>query len=155
MTFSNSTTKKFSRYGSSRLKYEKFYLTGLEKVFTDEFVNAEAQRFQVHLARNAPTKCSAKIEEDALDDLRLNFYASTKVKAMKFYKEFEERWSKEALSAFKSLDQKIESVLRFYNYPAEEWLSLRTTNPFERLNKESKRRTKSMEIVAESIHGIN
>ncbi len=32
--------------------------------------------------------------------------------------------------------------------PQEEWVSLRTTNIIERLNKEFKRRTKPMEIVA-------
>jgi putative transposase len=34
------------------------------------------------------------------------------------------------------------------SFPTEEWLALRTTNPIERLNKEFKRRTKTMEIVA-------
>ncbi|MDD5451529.1 MAG: transposase [Desulfovibrionales bacterium] len=32
--------------------------------------------------------------------------------------------------------------------PEEEWISLRTTNIIERLNKEFKRRTRSMEILA-------
>jgi len=123
-------------------------LPGLEKVFTDEFVNAKVQRCQVHLARNVLTKCPAKIKEAVADDLRSIFYASTRSKAMEFYKEFENRWAKEVPSAFKSLEQNIESALRFYNYPEEEWLSLRTTNPIERLNKEFKRRTKPMEIVA-------
>lgn len=123
-------------------------LPGLEKVFKEEFINAEVQRCQVHLARNVLTKCPAKIKEQVADDLRSIFYASSRSKAMQFYKEFAERWAKEIPSAFKSLEQNIESALRFYNYPAEEWLSLRTTNPIERLNKEFKRRTKSMEIVA-------
>ncbi len=35
--------------------------------------------------------------------------------------------------------------------PEEEWISLRTTNIIERLNKEFKRRTKSMEIIAGEI----
>lgn len=123
-------------------------LKGLEAVFTDEFKSAETQRCQVHLARNVMTKCPHKIREEVADDLRSIFYASSKKNALKFYKEFEERWAKEIPSAFKTLEQNIESALRFYNYPAEEWLSLRTTNPIERLNKEFKRRTKTMEIVA-------
>jgi putative transposase len=36
----------------------------------------------------------------------------------------------------------------FFDCPEEEWISLRTTNTIERLNKEFKRRTKPMEIVA-------
>ena len=35
-----------------------------------------------------------------------------------------------------------------FNFPEEEWISLRTTNIIERLNKEFKRRTKPMEIAA-------
>jgi putative transposase len=38
--------------------------------------------------------------------------------------------------------------LTFFSFPEEEWISLRTTNIIERLNKEFKRRTKPMEIVA-------
>jgi transposase-like protein len=34
------------------------------------------------------------------------------------------------------------------NFPKEEWISLRTSNVIERLNKEFKRRAKPMEIVA-------
>ena len=47
-----------------------------------------------------------------------------------------------------SLKQSIDSCLTFFSFPEEEWISLRTTNVIERLNKEFKRRTKSMEIVA-------
>jgi transposase-like protein len=38
--------------------------------------------------------------------------------------------------------------LTFFSFPREEWISLRTTNVIERLNKEFRRRTKPMEIVA-------
>ncbi len=48
----------------------------------------------------------------------------------------------------KSLEQSIDACLTFFHFPEEEWTSLRTTNIVERLNKEFKRRTKSMEIVA-------
>jgi len=33
------------------------------------------------------------------------------------------------------------------SFPSEEWISLRTTNVIERLNKEFKRRTRPMEIM--------
>jgi len=33
--------------------------------------------------------------------------------------------------------------LTFFDFPEEEWISLRTTNVIERLNKEFKRRTKT------------
>ncbi|WP_367172076.1 transposase [Desulfurella sp.] len=41
----------------------------------------------------------------------------------------------------------IESALTFFDFPGQDWISIRTTNVIERLNKEFKRRTKSMEIL--------
>ena len=38
--------------------------------------------------------------------------------------------------------------MAYLEFPEEEWMHLRTTNLIERLNKEFKRRTKPMEIVA-------
>jgi len=46
------------------------------------------------------------------------------------------------------LANSLDSCLTFFKFPPEEWISLRTTNIIERLNKEFKRRTKVMEIVA-------
>ena len=40
-----------------------------------------------------------------------------------------------------------EALLAFYDFPAEHWIHLRTTNPIERVNKEFKRRSRSMEVV--------
>ncbi|MCG2721467.1 MAG: transposase, partial [Thermodesulfovibrionales bacterium] len=65
-----------------------------------------------------------------------------------FYQAFKEKWEKEIPSAIKSLSQAIDSCLTFFFFPQEKWIPLRTTNVIERLNKEFKRRIKSMEIVA-------
>jgi len=123
-------------------------LAGLEKVFLEEFKNSRVQRCQVHLARNVLAKTPHKIKQQVADDLRSIFYASSKKKAEAFYREFEKKWASEIPSAFKSLETNIETALTFMSFPEAEWLSLRTTNPIERLNKEFKRRTKTMEIVA-------
>lgn len=123
-------------------------LSGLEMVFREEFPNAKVQRCQVHVARNVLAKVPHKLKETVADDLRSIFYASSKEKAEGFYKEFHEKWDKEIPSAVKSLSQAIDSCLTFFSFPQEEWISLRTTNVIERLNKEFKRRIKSMEIVA-------
>lgn len=53
-----------------------------------------------------------------------------------------------AAMAVKLLTQSTDACLTFFNFPEEEWISLRTTNIIERMNKEFKRRTRSMEIVA-------
>lgn len=123
-------------------------LSGLEKVFKEEFPKAKVQRCQVHVARNVISKVPRKLKKEVADDLRSIFYASIKEKADTFYKAFKDKWSKEIPSAVKSLEQSIGSCLTFFQFPEEEWTSLRTSNIVERLNKEFKRRTRSMEIVA-------
>lgn len=123
-------------------------LKGLERVFKEEFSNAKVQRCQVHVARNVLAKVPHKLKKEVADDLRSIFYASTKEKADTFYKTFYEKWNRDIPSATKSLEQSIDACLTFFGFPEEEWTSLRTTNIIERLNKEFKRRTKPMEIVA-------
>lgn len=123
-------------------------LPGLEKVFGEEFSKAKVQRCQVHVARNILCKVPNKLKEEVADDLRSIFYAKSKTKARTFVDDFKLKWKKDLPSAVKCLEASIDSTLRYLEFPEEEWLALRTTNPIERLNKEFKRRTKSMEIVA-------
>ena len=123
-------------------------LGGLEKVFKEEFPKAKVQRCQVHVSRNVLAKVPRKLKKEVSDDLRSIFYASSKQKAMEFFDIFKDKWQKDLPSAVKCLENSIEACLTFFICPEEEWISLRTTNIIERLNKEFKRRTKPMEIVA-------
>jgi len=123
-------------------------LPGLEKVFKEEFPGAKIQRCQVHVARNVLCKVPQNMKQKVADDMRSIFYASTKDKSMEFFTEFKRRYEKDVPSAVKCLEASLDSTLSFYAFPKDEWPALRTTNPIERLNKEFKRRTKSMEIVA-------
>jgi putative transposase len=123
-------------------------LPGLEKVFREEFTKGKVQRCQVHVARNVLAKVPRKLKQEVADDIRSIFYASNREKAVEFSTQFAERWQKEVPSAVKCLQNSLDSCLTFFDFPEEEWISLRTTNVIERLNKEFKRRTKPMEIVA-------
>lgn len=123
-------------------------LKGLETVFKEEFPNAKIQRCQVHVARNVLSKVPKRLKQSVADDLRSIFYASSRKKADEFARSFIDKWEKEIPSAVKSLTSSLDACLTFFSFPQEEWISLRTTNIIERLNKEFKRRTKPMEIVA-------
>jgi len=123
-------------------------LIGLEKVFKEEFVNAKTQRCQVHVSRNVLSKVTRKEKKEVSDNLRDIFYADSKKNAMSRYNDFVEKYKEKFSGAVKSLENSIESCLVFFNFPEEEWISLRTTNAIERVNKEFKRRTKPMEILA-------
>ncbi len=123
-------------------------LPGLERIFTEEFLKAKIQRCQVHVARNVLAKVPMKLKQAVAEDVRTIFYASSKKKAMGYFDLFQEKWKKEVPSAVKCLERSIENCLTFFHFPREDWISLRTSNIIERLNKEFKRRTKPMEIVA-------
>lgn len=123
-------------------------LPALEKVFQEEFAHAATQRCQVHVARNVLAKAPKSQKKAVADDLRSIFYAASKKKALEFYEAFREKWHKDIPSAVRCLEQSIDSCLTFFSFPEEDWISLRTTNIIERLNKEFRRRTKTMEIVA-------
>lgn len=123
-------------------------LPGLEKVFREEFPKARVQRCQVHVVRNVLAKVPRKSKKQVADDVRSIFYASSKEKAIEFFNQFRDKWEMTIPSAVSCLERSINACLTFYGFPEEEWISLRTTNIIERLNKEFKRRTKPMEIVA-------
>ena len=123
-------------------------LPGLEKVFKEEFPNAKVQRCQIHVARNVLAKVPRKLKKLIADEIRSIFYASSRTKALRLFNQFKARWEKELPSAVKCLENSLEACLTYLNLPEEEWICLRTTNVIERLNKEFKRRTKPMEILA-------
>ncbi|MCX5880249.1 MAG: IS256 family transposase [Deltaproteobacteria bacterium] len=123
-------------------------LPGLEAVFKEEFPSAKVQRCQVHVARNILAKVPKKQKKEVADDIRSIFYASSKKKSLEFIDIFQRKWKETLPSATSCLERSIDSCLTFFKFPEEEWISLRTTNVIERLNKEFRRRTRPMEILA-------
>lgn len=123
-------------------------LPGLEKVFLEEFPNARVQRCQIHVARNVLAKVPKKLKKTIADEVRSIFYASSKTKAIELFELLKLRWQNEIPSAVKCLENSLASCLTYLQFPEEEWICLRTSNVIERVNKEFKRRTKPMEIIA-------
>lgn len=123
-------------------------LSGLEKVFVEEFPKAKVQRCQLHVARNVLAKVPRKLKKAIADEIRSIFYASSRKKAMEFFQQFKARWENDLPSAVRCLENSLDACLTYLAFPEEEWICLRTTNVIERLNKEFKRRTKPMEILA-------
>ena len=123
-------------------------LPGLERVFKEEFPKSKVQRCQIHVARNILAKVPRKLKKVIADEVRSIFYASSRKKAIEFFKEFKTKWEKVLPSAVKCLEKSLDACLTYLSFPEEEWICLRTTNVIERVNKEFKRRTKPMEILA-------
>jgi len=95
-------------------------LSGLEKVFKEEFPKAKVQRCQVHVARNVLAKVPKKLKKAVADDMRSIFYASSKQKAIEFFEIFTESWRQNLPSAVKCLQNSIEACLTFFICPEEE-----------------------------------
>lgn len=123
-------------------------LSGLMNVFKEEFPQASVQRCQVHVARNVLAKVPRTRKQAVADKLRDIFYASSRKKSLQLFDRFAKENKNDLPSAIKCLESSLHECLSFYSFPEEEWLSLRTTNCIERVNKEFKRRTKPMEIMA-------
>ena len=123
-------------------------LTGLEKVFEEEFPDAKIQRCTVHVTRNVITKVPCSMRKEVGDKLTDIFYAPNKKDAIGNYNAFIEEYQDRIPSAADCLTRNIKSCMTFFSFPKHEWISLRTTNAIERVNKEFKRRTKPMEILA-------
>jgi transposase-like protein len=63
-------------------------LSGLQRVFQEEFAAAKVQRCQVHVARNVLAKVPRKLKQAVADDLRLIFYAPSKHVALEAFDSF-------------------------------------------------------------------
>lgn len=123
-------------------------LSGLMSVFKEEFPKAQVQRCQVHVARNVLAKVPHSQKKQVANRLREIFYAKTKTEAIELYELFVQEFKDTITSAVNCLATVINEVLTFFDFPEDSWVALRTTNPIERVNKEFKRRTKPMEIMA-------
>jgi putative transposase len=123
-------------------------LPGLEKVFEEEFSNARIQRCQFHLMANIMSKTPKSLKGKVKDEVRDIFYAPDKKKAKENYGRFLEKYHEKLPSVANCLKRNIDRALTFYAFDPDHWISIRTTNVIERVNKEFKRRTKPMEILA-------
>jgi putative transposase len=124
-------------------------LPGLESAFKEHFVNAVTGRCWVHSLRNAVAKVPERLREPFKRMSHQVMYASSENAARVAFKELKLAMQSDAQRAVHCLEKDLESLLVHYRFDRSLWRSLRTTNPIERVNKELKRRTKSMETLGE------
>ena len=93
--------------------------------------------------RNLQNHCPADVYPQVKDDYHKIVEAKSQAEAKEAYKAFVRKWEKELPQVTRSLEEAGEELLTFYAFPPEQWKSLKTTNPIERLNLEFKRRVKT------------
>jgi transposase-like protein len=124
-------------------------LTGLESVFKSVFPQAQTARCWVHAKNNAMAKCPARFREAFEKCLEKVMYAVSESEARGAFYALKETFSGEAERAIRCIEKDLDSLLVHYRFEKRYWLALKTTNPIERVNRELKRRTKSMGTVGE------
>jgi putative transposase len=104
---------------------------GFWSALRDVFPETRAQRDWVHKTMNVLDAMPKSVHRRAKAAIHEITQAENKAEARKalkeFAKEFGLRWPKAAAK----IEEDEEALLAFYDFPAEHWVHLRTTNPIE------------------------
>jgi putative transposase len=120
-------------------------LPGLAEAFLNAFNKACVGRCWVHKLRNVMPLVPRRYQAEFKRDWDKVAYADSRSDAEAAFVAFKARWLTIAGDAVTRFERDLPALLCHYNFPREYWSALRTTNPIERVNKEFKRRSKSME----------
>lgn len=103
------------------------FWAALRKVFP----TTREQRCWVHKTANVLNKLPRSIQSKAKSDLHQIWMAETRAEAEKAFDTFIEKYEAKFPKAVACLVKDRDVLLTFYDFPAEHWLHLRTTNPIE------------------------
>lgn len=129
-------------------------LPGLESAFKDAFANSVTGRCWVHSLRNALAKAPERLRIPFKQLAHKIMYAANESEARIAFTNLKTAMGNDTERAVRVIEKDIESLLAHYKFEKKFWRTLRTTNPIERINKELKRRTKSMETLGEKTLNI-
>jgi transposase-like protein len=110
---------------------------------SEAFLNTKEQRCWVHKIANVLDKLPKRSQSDAKQLLHDMMKAETVANAMATRTRFEELYSAKYPKAVECLVKDWSKLTTFFSYPAEHWLTLRTTNPIESAFASVKARTRT------------
>jgi putative transposase len=94
-------------------------------------------------------KIPARIADAFKASVHRVMYAAGEATAKEQFLRLKETFGKDGERAVACLEKDLGSLLVHYRFDPKLWRSLKTTNPIERVNRELKRRTKTMETLGE------
>jgi len=103
------------------------FWAALEEVFP----RSRRQRCWVHKTANVLDKMPKSLQPSAKDLLHDMYLAAKKEEALKVYDDFVKLYGAKCPKAVACLEKDKEDLFTFYDFPAEHWGHLRTTNPIE------------------------
>jgi putative transposase len=104
---------------------------GFWKALPQVFPRTRTQRCWVHKTANVLNKLPKRLQPQAKDKLHQIWMAPTKKDAEQAFDHFIETYEAKYLKATNCLAKDRDVLLTFYDFPAEHWVHLRTTNPIE------------------------
>jgi transposase-like protein len=104
---------------------------GFWKAVREVFPDAREQRCWFHVSSNVLAALPKSAHPGAKSALAEIYNAEDKDHAMKAVKAFEADYGAKWPKAVAKITEHIDVLLAFYDYPAEHWIHLRTTNPIE------------------------
>jgi putative transposase len=104
---------------------------GFWAALEEEFPQTRHQRCWVHKTANLLDKMPKSVQPDAKKLIHEMYMAPTRAAATKAYEEFTSRYEAKYPKAVQCLTKDQDVLFTFYDFPAEHWLHLRTTNPIE------------------------
>ena len=104
---------------------------GFWKALNEVYATTRHQRCWVHKTANVLNKLPKSVQPKVKQALHEIWMAETKEAAIKAFDTCIERFNKKYPGAMACLEKSREELLTFYDFPAEHWVSIRTTNPIE------------------------
>ena len=104
---------------------------GFWKAVDKVFPATRAQRCWVHKTANILDKLPKRLQPSAKEAIHNIWMADTREAANQAFDSFLETYSAKYPKACECLAQDRDELLAFYDFPAEHWRHLRTTNPIE------------------------
>jgi putative transposase len=104
---------------------------GFWAALRDAFPQTRSQRDWVHKTANTLDALPKSVQGRAKKAIKEITEAENKAEAKKAIKEFVKEFGTKWPKAVKKITDDEEALLAFYDYPAEHWRHLRTTNPIE------------------------
>ena len=104
---------------------------GFWKALDEVFPGTRHQRCWVHKTANVLNKVALSVQANMKKDLREVYWAPNRALAEVAIDVFAEKYGAKHGKAVECLTKDRETLLAFYDFPAEHWDHLRTTNPIE------------------------
>jgi putative transposase len=104
---------------------------GFWKALPQVFPMTREQRCWVHKMANVLDKMHHRVQVKAKSMLHAIWMAPTRAEANKAFDAFVEMFEAKYPAAVDCLKKDRDVLLTFYDYPAEHWIHIRTTNPIE------------------------